>query len=166
MPPLHLVSWSFFSAYNPKTDSLGFLALTIAITLALYAAFRRKADAVNFTGGAFLLCAALMIVSCWFTPGAGFLLTWPLVFALLPLGLGFASERPDSKSLKIARLLCAAPAVFLFTLVLGYSVIVLGGDLSQAMIVLVISTVVLLALLAPQLEALTTRSGLRLTDSG
>lgn len=153
---LNLVSrvWLLAPAYNAETYAVGFVALATAITSALFVRFRQKADAVNLTMGALLLCAALMVVSCWFAPGASFLFMWPLAFAVLPLGIGFALQRPASHALKVARLLCAAPAVFLFTLVIGFLVVSARTGIGD-MMALAILTVVGLALIAPQLEALT-----------
>jgi hypothetical protein len=154
---LHLVSSSFESAYNAQTYALGFLALTIAATSSLYVTFRRKASASELTTGAFLLCMALLVLTYFFAPGTSFLLMWPLLFALVLLGLGFVLDRPDSKFLKIAQLMCASIPVFLFTLLIGYFVIGLGPGLMETMVYLTIFTVVLLALLAPQLEVMTAR---------
>jgi hypothetical protein len=151
---LHLVNTSFESAYNAPTYALGFLALTIAATSSLYVTFRRKASATELTTGAFLLCMALLVLAYFFAPGTSFLLMWPLFFALLPLGLGFVLNRPDSKLLKIAQLICAGVAVFLFTLLIADFAILEAGSM-QTMVSLTIFTVVLLALLAPQLEVMT-----------
>jgi Peptidase family M28 len=151
---LHLVNSSFESAYNAQTYALGFLALTIAATSSLYVTFRRKASATELTTGAFLLCMALLVLTCFFAPGTSFLLMWPLLFALLPLGLGFVLDRPDSKLCRVAQLICAGIPVFLFTLLIGYFVIGLGPGRMETMVYLSIFTVVSLALLAPQLEVM------------
>jgi len=153
---LHLVNSSFESAYNAQTYALGFLALTIAATSSLYVTFRRKASATELTTGAFLLCTALLVLTYFFAPGASFLLMWPLLFALPPLGLGFVLDRPDSNSLKIALLICAGVPVFLFTLLIAVFAILEPGPM-QTMVSLTVFTVVLLALLAPQLEVMTAR---------
>ncbi len=154
---LHLVNSSFESAYNAQTYALGFLALTITGTSSLYVTFRRKASATELTIGAFLLCMALLVLTYFFAPGTSFLIMWPLLFALLALGMGFVLDRPDSKFLKMAQLICAGIPVFLFTLLLGYLVIGLGPGLMETMVYLTIFTVVLLALLAAQLEVMTAR---------
>jgi hypothetical protein len=153
---LHLVNSSFESAYNAQTYAMGFLALTIAATSSLYVTFRRKASATELTMGAFLLCLALLVPTYFFAPGTSFLLTWPLLFALFPLGLGFVLDRPDSKLLKIAQLICAGVPVFLFTLLIA-DFAILEAESMQTMVSLCIFTVVLLALLAPQLEVMTAR---------
>jgi hypothetical protein len=151
---LHLVNSSFESAYNAPTYALGFLALTIAVTSWLYVTFRRKARALDLAMSAFLLCMALLVLTYFFAPGASFLLMWPLFFALLPLGVGLVLDRPDSKSLKIVQLICAGIPVFLFTLLIAVFAILEPGPM-QTMVSLSIFTVVLLALLAPQLEVMT-----------
>ena len=151
---LHLVNNSFESAYNAQTYALGFLALTIAATSSLYVTFRRKASATEVSTGAFLQCMALLVLTYFFAPGTSFLLMWPLFFVLLPLGLGFVLDRPDSKLLRIALLICAEVPVFLFTLLIADFAILEPGPM-QTMVSLCIFTVVLLALLAPQLEVMT-----------
>ena len=154
---LHLVNKSFLSAYNATPYGVGFAALTTAIASGLFAWFRQKFDAANLAAGAFLLCSVPMVLTCFFAPNATFQFTWPLAAALLPMGIALALERPDLWRLKVARLLCAAPALFLFPLFIGYSVTTLDGKMGD-MIILLILTIVLLALLAPQLDVLTARS--------
>jgi hypothetical protein len=80
---------------------------------------------------------------------------WPLFFALIPLLLDFALDRATSLTLKLVQLLCAGPAIVLFALLIGYMVISPGDDLSQALLTVGLLTVLLLTLLAPQLEVMT-----------
>ena len=152
---LHLVNSSFESSYNAQTYALGFLALTIAATSSLYVTFRRRASATELTMGALLLCMALLVLTYFIAPGTSFLLMWPLFFALLPLGVGFVLDRSDSRLLKITQLICAGVPVFLFTLLIA-DFAILEAESMQTMVFLCIFTVVLLALLAPQLEVMTT----------
>lgn len=152
---LHLVNSSFESSYNAQTYALGFLALTIAATSSLYVAFRCRASATELTTGALLLCTALLVLTYFIAPGTSFLLMWPLFFALLPLGVGFVLDRSDSRLLKITQLICAGVPVFLFTLLIA-DFAILEAESMQTMVFLCIFTVVLLALLAPQLEVMTT----------
>jgi hypothetical protein len=156
---LHLVNKSFLSAYNATPYGVGFVALTTAIASGLFVWFRQKFDAANLAAAAFLLCSVPMVLSCFFAPNASFQFTWPFAAVLLPMGLELALKRPDSRALKFARLLGAAPALFLFPLFIGYSVTTLDGKMGN-MIILVILMIVLLALLAPQLDVLTARSGM------
>jgi hypothetical protein len=151
---LHLVSSSFESAYNAPTYALGFVALTIAATSSLYVTIRRKAGALDLAMSAFLLCMALLVLTYFFAPGTSFLLMWPLFFALLSLGVGLVLDRSDSKLLKIVQLICAGIPVFLFTPLI-WDLAILESGVVRTMISLTIFTVVLLALLAPQLEVMT-----------
>jgi len=156
---LHLVNKSFLSAYNATPYGMGFVALTTAIASGLFVCFRKMFDAANLAAGAFLLCSVPMVLSCFFAPNASFQFTWPFAAVLFPMGLGLALKRPDSQVIKFARLLAAAPALFLFPLFIGYSVTTLDGKMGD-MIILVILMIVLLALLAPQLDVLTARGGM------
>jgi len=151
---LHLVNKSFLSAYNATPYGVGFVALTTAIASGLFVWFRQKFGAANLAAGAFLLCIVPMILTCFFAPNASFQFTCPFAAALLSMGLDLALKRPDSWLLKFARLLCAVPALFLFALFIGYLVTTVDGKIED-MIILVILTMVLLALLAPQLDVLT-----------
>jgi hypothetical protein len=153
---LHLVNSSFESAYNAPTYALGFVALTVAATSSLYVTFRREAGALDLAMSAFLLCMALLVLTYFFAPGTSFLLTWPLFFALIPLGVGLVLDRPDSKLLKIVQLICAGIPVFLFSLLI-WDLAILESGVMQTMVSLTVFTVVLLALLAPQLEVMTAR---------
>jgi Peptidase family M28 len=153
---LHLVNNSFLSAYNATPYGVGFVALTMAVATALLIWFREKVDPVNLTAGAFLLCIVPMVLTGFFAPNASFLFTWPLAAALLPFGLGLAQDQPDSWLLKITRLLCLAPALYLFPLLIGYSVTTLDGKMG-GMIILAILTIMLLGLLAPLFAVFTAR---------
>jgi hypothetical protein len=152
---LHLVNKSFLSAYNATPYGVGFVALTTAIASGLFVWFRQKFVAANLAAGAFLLCIVPMILTCFFAPNASFQFTLSLAAALLSMGLDLALKRPDSWLLRFAGLLCAVPALFLFPLFIGYSVTTVDGKIED-MIILVILTMVLLALLTPQLDVLTT----------
>jgi hypothetical protein len=154
---LHLVNKSFLSAYNATPYGLGFVALTTATVSGLFVGFRPKLDAANLAAGAFLFCIVPLVLTCFFAPNASFQFSWPFVAVLLPILFELTLNRPASLALKVARLLCAVPALFLFPLLIGYSGTTLDGKL-DGMLILVILTTVLLALLGPQLEVLTVRS--------
>jgi hypothetical protein len=90
-------------------------------------------------------------------PNANFLFVCPFAAPVLLMGLELTLNRPNSWPLKVARLLCAVPALFLFPLLIGYSVTTQDGKM-DGVLILAALTIVLLALLAPQLEVLTARS--------
>jgi hypothetical protein len=153
---LRLVNNSFLSAYNATPYGVGFVALTTAITCALLVWWRGKIDWLTVTAGAFLFCTAPMVLTAFFAPNASFLFTWPLAAALPPFGLSLAMHHRESWPLKFARLHCLVPALYLFPLLIGYSVTTLDGKMG-GMIILAILTIVLLALVAPLLGVLTAR---------
>ena len=153
---LHLVNNSFLSAHNAPPYGVGFVALATAVVAALLVKFREKIDTTNLTGGALLLCIVAMVLTALFAPNASFIFTWPLAAALLPCGLSLLTEQPESWLIKVVRLLCLATALYLFSLLIGYSVTTLDGKMS-GMIILVILVIVLLGLLAPLLAVLTRR---------
>ena len=151
----HLVNRSFVSAYKAETYALGFVALAASSSSALYVAFRRKVNSPSLAMGGFILGAALMTVVYVFAPKVSYLAVWPLLFVLLPVGCGFTSSRPDSLALKVVQLLCAVPTVALLAPLIGYLVISPGEDLKQAITIMGIITVIAMALLSAQLEAIT-----------
>ena len=152
---LHLVSHSYASAYNVEAYALAFVALAIATTLTLYAFSRKIIKPNSLMMGAFLLCFLMAVVTGWFAPGASYLFLWPLVFGSVSLGLSFSMVIPSS-GMSIARLLCAVPAIFLFVPLIGY-LIVTVSDPMPTLAVGAGLTVILLSLLAPQVDTLTSR---------
>jgi hypothetical protein len=152
---LHLLNRSFVSAYNATSYGVGFVALAVAVTSALYSRFCKGIGASSLTAGGLIFCAVPMVLASLVAPGASFLFSWPLASALLPVGLEAAeSKRPDFWRPSLARSLCAVPSLYLFPLLIGYLTTTLDGSASGT-ISLVVVTTVFLALLGPQLEVLT-----------
>ena len=148
---LHLVNGSYLSAYNAQSYTAAFVALAAAIASGLYAAFRRKVGADNLIAGALVFCGAVLLLTYLFIPRASYLLVWPLLFPLLPLGCALVLNRQDSLPLRIAQIACAVPAIALFVPLIAFMEIS-PGDLSQTVVIIGVLTMVLFALLAPQLE--------------
>lgn len=117
---LRLVNSSFTSAYNAQLYAVAFVALVAAMVSGIYAAFRQRVGVQNFVAGAFFFCGTLMLATQVFASAATYVLTWPLMFALLPLGYAFALHRVDSPLLRAVRLFCAIPAIALFVPLIGY----------------------------------------------
>ncbi len=152
---LHLVNRSFTSAYNAQLYAIAFGALAAAIATATCAAFPRKVGSKNFAAGAFLFCGALMILTYVLASGATYLIMWPLIFALLPMGYAVALNRTDSQQMWIARLFCAVPAIALFVPLIGYLGIA-TVDPAQNFVILGILTMILFALIAELIERIVT----------
>ncbi|HEY8459709.1 MAG TPA: hypothetical protein VIM99_04975, partial [Blastocatellia bacterium] len=95
---------------------LSFIALTAALSLALYNLLRRKVAASGFLGGALLALALLAVATSVFLPGASYLFTWPLLFGAgaLHLTLSQAEGNPSSVRSLLALALAAVPGLLLF----------------------------------------------------
>lgn len=152
---LHLVNRSFTSAYNAQLYAIAFVALAAAVATAICAVFPRRIGSKNFIAGGFLFCSALMILTYFLASGATYLIMWSLLFPLLPTGYVIALNRSESPELKVARLLCALPAIALFVPLIGY----LGIstiDPYQNFVILGFLTVILFAVIAEPIERIMT----------
>ena len=157
---MHLVNQSFISAYNAHLFAVAFVGFAAAMASAIYAAASQKVGTQNLVAGALLFCGVLMLVTYAFAPGATYLLTWPLLFALFSMGYAFELHRIDVPSLRVVRvvqLFCAVPALALFVPLIGYMAMT-TADVSQSLVIVGFLTLVLFAMLAPQLEVLLARN--------
>ena len=135
--------------YHTDIYLLSFIALTMALTAAVYALFSRWVSVENLTVGALLWWMILMIVTCVYLPGASYLFTWPLLFMLAPFWLSLKQRcSQHSLGLLIVLLLSAVPAVVMTTPLL-YQIFT-GFGLDGIWVVAVL-LVLLLGLLLPHL---------------
>jgi Peptidase family M28 len=94
--------------YQARTIVLGLSLMAIAIMAAIYVVLQRRIRAENLMAGGMLAWALLMWATVLAAPGASYVLTWPLLFAVLPLGWRILGRR---------RQLAAELAVLAITLV-------------------------------------------------
>jgi hypothetical protein len=143
--------------YNSGLYAVAFVALAVAITASFYIWFRRKTKADNLYAGALLAWAGAMIVAVLFAPGASYLFTLPLLFALLPLVWRFASDKQDrlTRGQLLAVYIFAIPGIVLIVPVVNLLFIGLPPQIFAGIVILV---VLLLGLLLPQLDLLQARS--------
>jgi len=121
---------------------LGFVALAIASTSAVYALVRNRANGESFAAGALLWWVILMVITSIFLPGGTFIFHWPLLFSMIGLGwMMWATENKKRSSLLNALILslCALPGIILLVPVI-YQIFV---GLTLNWILLVIAMVVL-----------------------
>lgn len=144
------------NAYHAGSYLLSFVALSVAVTAAIYLWFSRRADALNLTLGALLWWVVLMIVTAFYLPGGSYLLTWPLLFGLAGVAVVLAFPQLGRVKLLAVATLCALPGLFLLAPTI-YSLGVALALSSPAM--MQIPVVLLLGLLIPQLYALVKSSG-------
>lgn len=134
---------------------LGFVALAIAATLAVYAFVRNRASVQDLATGAMLWWFLLMIGTTFVLPGATFVFHWPLLFSLI--GLGWILLAPEDKTRSLLTLvilsLCALPAIILMAPVI-YQIFV-GLTLNWSMVVIALM-VLLFGLLLPHLRLIAT----------
>ena len=139
--------------YHSEVFLLSFVCLTGALLTGLLA-WVLSEDAAHparrWTGlgtGALLVWLVLLVIASLWVPGASYLFLWPLVFALLGLGLCFATQpRPLVRAVILG--VTALPGLGLVaTQVLGFYV----GLTIQAAYVPVILVALLLGLLVPHL---------------
>lgn len=148
----HPRSWLAIQPDTPQGRfyALGLLALTVAVVTAIYAWFRARVGVGDLLVGAALWWLLLTWLTALFLPGASYLFTWPLLFALLAAALVLSAEGGEitQKWMIAALLLCAAPGVLLLV-PLAYLVLV-GLTLTMAAAVMTL-VVLLLGLLVPPL---------------
>lgn len=139
------------TTYNSGFYVVSFVALAIAISASLYIWFRRKTNAENLHVGALLAWAIMMILSSVHAPGASYLFTLPLLFALAPLAWRLASAKRDRLTAgQLAGLYAfAVPGIVL--LIPVFDILFVGLPPSDFKIIMVL-VVLLLALLLPHLD--------------
>ncbi len=137
-------------AYKSEQVALGLLGITLGITAALYAGFRKIADAQDMAVGALVWWAVLAPCAAWWLPGGSYLFLWPLVLALFPMGFAAAQESREggAKSVLIW-LLPAAGGALLLSHALYLIMILLS---TSGLILETFLAVLLVGFLAPLIE--------------
>ena len=132
-------------SYSHGLYVIGFAALTLASTTAVFSSFGRRIGGPNLSVGALLWWAALMIAAAKWVIGGSYLVTWPLFFALLGLGYGFAKN--DNARFAVASL-CAIPGFLLVAPFVHLTFVAMPFALAPGLVLLL---VLLSALLIPLL---------------
>ncbi|HYO99697.1 MAG TPA: M20/M25/M40 family metallo-hydrolase [Pyrinomonadaceae bacterium] len=144
------------NAYHASLYLLSFVALSVAVTAAIYLWFSRRADAVNLTLGALVWWVVLMVAAVFYLPGGSYLLMWPLLFGLAGVAIALAFPQLGRVKILAVATLCAIPGLFL----LAPTIYSLGVALAlSSPAEMQIPVVLLLGLLIPQLYALVKSSG-------
>lgn len=118
---------------------LSFVALTMAISSALYALFNRHVSMENLMVGGLLWWVILMVWTSLYFPGASYLFTWPLLFSLIWCGLKLVRKERESELFEllaaqvfaiIAAMLILTPAIYII-----YVALTLNGAVPVVMLV-------------------------------
>lgn len=142
-----LVPWG--EPYNSGYYVWSLVAVSAAAMFATLVLFRRWARAFDVAMGASFWWMILALLTSLLIPGGSYLFVWPLLFALIGLGVRFLvkDERP---SIAIAvSTLCAIPAIFLIVPVINTLFTALTFNAAN---MILLSLVLLLGLLIPALE--------------
>jgi hypothetical protein len=140
--------------YRSKLYLLGFLAITIALSTALYNLFLKKIRIENLAFGGLLCWLLLLVVVSVLIPGGSYILTWPLLFSLISLALMFRAGESEGVSTKrfIIMSLCAIPGIILLVPMVYLIFVALGLAMVAAAMVLV---ALLFGLLIPYFSLMT-----------
>jgi hypothetical protein len=152
--------WMIRSGPSPAATQsrvllLGFVALAIAITFAVFTFVRNRANVESLAAGALLWWFLLMVGTSILLPGASFVFHWPLLFSLL--GLGWMIFTPPDRAGRdvfniVVLSFCALPGIILMAPVI-YQVFI-GLTLNWSFVVVAL-LVLLFGLLLPQLRMIT-----------
>jgi hypothetical protein len=134
--------------YDTGVYLIAFFFLTMGITTALYALFRKKATIENLLVGSLLWWVLLLLLAAPALPGISYLLTWPLLFMLAGLAvmLNFRKTDLHSAGNLLFLSLSAIPGVLIIVPVVHTALLALPVGAAGPVMVLV---VLLFALLLP-----------------
>jgi hypothetical protein len=136
--------------YNSNLYLLGFTAISIAVTASVHALLARRADGENLWAGALAWWLLLLLAAGLLTPGASYLLTWPLLFSLAALAWVLTRGSGERAGAKRAAVVVAGAAPGLLLLPPLVYTLFVGLGLELAWAVLLVA-VLLLGVLIPQL---------------
>jgi hypothetical protein len=140
--------------YRDDYYLLGLVILAVALAMSVYALFVRKTGIYNFAVGALLWWLLLTVALSVLAPGGSYLLTWPLFFTLVGLGLVFLRRGRESTPAFTDYLwLClfAVPGLLLFVPVIH----IVSTALTLNSVVVTVALVVWLGgLLVPHIGAM------------
>jgi hypothetical protein len=143
--------------YNGGYYRLGFVALTIALTSLAYRWFRTRVSEADLLAGALAWWAILLVLTSLFLQGGSYLFVWPLLFAVIGLGLILTTKETERVSLvrSVSFSVCLVPGLVLFVPLI--QLLLVGLTISMAAAVM-IPVVLLLVLLLPRPRVTTNTS--------
>lgn len=143
--------------YNSALYFVSFVALTAAVTVALYAWFLKRAAVQDLWAGTLIGWLLLLVPAALFLPGSSYLFTWPLCFSLLALGLTIAAR--EQARAQVGRLpilfLGATVGAVLFIPVIQ---LMFTGLTVSASGQVMLAVALLLGLFVPQINLMTMRN--------
>jgi hypothetical protein len=136
--------------YSSNLFIIAFIAIVLAIMLALYSRFRRRRSMNDLVTGALCLWVVLSLATSFLLPGASYLFTWPSLFMVIALGFLLAKRgSPGPAKEKIILSIAAAPAVLLLAPVIQMVFVALT---LRSYAVVIIMAGLLIGLIVPHLS--------------
>ncbi|QKG53155.1 hypothetical protein [Hymenobacter sp. BRD67] len=139
------------ASYNSLAYQLAVLALALSLFTGYYGWLSRYLRPGSLVGGALLGLAVLLGLLQWRAPSSAFLLSWPLLAAILAWGLRVlqATSPTRQPAIGVVDWLLALPAILLLSQVIYLLLIIFG--LGMLLLIAVLLLAILLALLLPVL---------------
>jgi len=103
------------NTYNSYLYMIGFVLLSVALTLMFCNRFLRRTNVESLAAGGLCWWFILMILTTLLLPGSSYLFTWPLLFSLIALGIVFIfKDQPSVLWKAFAVTAFATPAILIF----------------------------------------------------
>jgi hypothetical protein len=130
-------SSTFIQPYNWRWYEWAFIALTVAIVTAVYGWFRRRTSLADLAAAALVAWMVILLATCIVAPLASYLLTWPLLVALLAFWTVLAPSKWQTVCLSLAGVV-AAWMLTPYIHMLFVALTVAAGWLSMALLVMLL----------------------------
>ena len=140
--------------YNSSYYVLAFVFVSCAAVLAVYLLVRKWARMAEVAMGALLSWLILALLTSVLLPGGSYLFVWPLLFALIGIGIYFVVNGQRASWPIISYTLCAVPALLLLIPVIYTLFTALTFNAASGILLLL---VLLLGLLIPNMEVAVSR---------
>ena len=139
---------SYGMPYNLHPYGVAFVALTVAVFVALYALVRNRVRRENLVAGALVCWLVLTVATTLWFVGGSYLFLWPLVVALLTLAFEFTRPEPSTR----LQLVTWIPATVVVLLLAGAAPYLLLMLVADTMLLVTVPVVIILGLLLPQIH--------------
>jgi hypothetical protein len=128
--------------------------VAVAVSVVIYLLFRKPTDVWELSMGSLIGWTIIMIAVSIMIPGASYMVTWPLLFSIIPIGIYFLKKNHGEYSnTQIGLfLIFSLPALLWFSNLTLLFLIAMGLKMAGAA---VLFTVLCLSLLIPHIEIIT-----------
>ena len=142
------------NTYNSYLYMIGFVLLAVGLTSVFYKWFLKRTNVESLAIGALAWWFILMILTTLLLPGSSYLFTWPLLFSVIALGVGFIFKDHRSVSWKTFAVTAAAiPGILIFVPMTYLVFTALAMGMAGIMMVLITLSI---GVLLPQVQIMAT----------